>query len=99
MELVVVRGTAPEMTPDLKQIIDGVVAELPDMQREQLAVKFPADDDGLWFFWRHGGRTDQVQIESSTGACPFLIETNRDNERRSGDTPDEVVRTIAGLLR
>jgi hypothetical protein len=71
MELVVVRGTAPEMTPDLKQIIDGVVAELPDMQREQLAVKFPADD-----FWRHGGRTDQVQIESSTGACPFLIETN-----------------------
>jgi hypothetical protein len=87
------------MTPDLQRIVEGVVGELPDVEWEQLQVSHPADDDGLWFFWRPGQRNNDVQIESSSGACPFLIETNRDDERRYGYTPDEVVRTIVTLLR
>lgn len=92
-------GTGPIMTEDLRHIVDGVKAQLPDVEWEQLQVKHPADDDGLWFFWRPGGRFGDVQIESSSGRCPFLIETNFDEERREGRTPDEVVRQIVTLLR
>lgn len=87
------------MTEDLRQIIDGVQAELPDAEWAQLEVKWPADDDGLWFFWRPQGRFGDVQIESSSGCCPFLIETNFDNERRVGETPTEVIAHVTALLR
>jgi hypothetical protein len=87
------------MTPHLRQIIDGVQSALPDVEWEQLPVKWPADDDGLWFFWRKGRRCDEVQIEWSSGTCPFLIETNRDAERRWGFTPAETIETIVALLR
>lgn len=86
------------MTDDLRKIVVGVQAQIPDLQWEQLTVKFPADDDGVWFFWRPGGRVGDVQIESSSGTCPFLIETNLDNERREGRTPSEVIRQIVALL-
>ena len=92
------RGTAPGMTPDLRRIIDGVLADLPDVEWQQLWVSHPADDDGLWFFWRRARRDERVQIESSSGFCPFLIETDRDDERRWGQTPDEVASTIVALL-
>lgn len=92
-------GTAPKMTDDLRQIIDGVLAELPDTEWAQLEVTSPADDDGLWFFWRPEGRFGDVQIESSSGTCPFLIETAFDDERRHGRTPGEVAACIVTLLR
>jgi hypothetical protein len=87
------------MTPDLRQIIDGVRRVLPDVEWEQLTVSWPADDDGLWFFWRQGHKADDVQIESPSGSCPFLIETNRDEERRWGSTPAETIESIVALLR
>ena len=93
-----VKGTAPKMTPDLQQIIAGVTGALPDVEWEQLQVTYPADDDGLWFFRRQGRRWWDVQIESSSGTCPFWVETNLDNEHRRGQTPDEVVETIVALL-
>lgn len=91
-----VRGTAPEMTPDLRQVIDGVESALPDVAWKQLTVKWPADDDGLWFFSRQGR---QVQIESSSGMCPFVIESDQDAERRSGLTPAETIVTVVSLLQ
>jgi hypothetical protein len=94
-----VHGTAPNMTPDLRQIIDGVHRALPDVEWEQLPVKWAADDDGLWFFWRKGRMGEDVQIESSSGTCPFLIETARDAERRWGFTPAETIETVVALLR
>jgi hypothetical protein len=86
------------MTADLQRIIDGVTAELPNVDWEQLRVTHPADDDGLWFSWWRGGPRDEVQIESSSGSCPFLIETTLDNERRWAETPEDAVRTIVSLL-
>ena len=87
------------MTPDLRQIIDGVQGILPDVEWEQLPVSWPADDDGLWFFWRRGLKEQDVQIESPMGACPFLIETTRDAEARWGVTPAETIEVIVALLR
>jgi hypothetical protein len=41
----------------------------------------------------------EVQIESPSGSCPFLIETNWDAERRWVSTPAETIETIVTLLR
>jgi hypothetical protein len=86
------------MTPDRAAIIRGVEAEIPDVTWEELAVTWPADDDGLWFFRVPGG-SYEAQIESSEGVCPFLIETDRHNDRHFGDTVDDVVDTIVCWLR
>jgi hypothetical protein len=93
-----VKGTAPSMTPDLASIIKGVRAQLPGVEWEQLQVKWPADDDGLWFF-KLPGRKYEVQIESSFGVCPFLVETGRHGERHVAKTVDDVVDTVVRWLR
>jgi hypothetical protein len=58
-------------------------------------VTHPADDDGIWFF-RNGDV--EVQIESSTGNCPFLIESNIQLERHTGNDVAGVIRLIAAQL-
>ena len=60
---------------DVDVVIALIRERLPEVAVEQLQVKFPADDDGLWFF-RLPGRGVEVQIESSTGECPFLVEND-----------------------
>jgi hypothetical protein len=76
-----------------------VRAEVPDVEWEQLWVSHAADDDGLWFFRRRGQQWWTVQIESSTGNCPFLIEGNGDGERLDGvTTPAEVARIVVSWL-
>jgi hypothetical protein len=91
------KGTAPSMTPELEQIIRGVTARLPKVQCEQLPVTHASDDDGLWFF-RLPGREGEVQIESSTGTCPFLIESDGHHERQVGATVEDVVSIVVQWL-
>ena len=75
-----------------------VRAAYPDVACEQLQVAHPgADDDGLWFITRPGV-ANEVQIESSTQGCPFLIEHERTPERWSGDTIDDVAKRVIALL-
>src|SRR4051812_12917084 len=92
------RGTAPEMTPDLSQIIDRVTAAFPDVEWQQLQAKWPADDDGVWVVNRPGGRFGDIQIESSSGLCPFVVESVFNNARFVGETPAEVANTVVELL-
>jgi hypothetical protein len=81
---------------DIDQIIARLRAEIPGVQIEQLRVVHTrADDDGLWFI-RIPGRI-KVQIESSNGACPFLIEWDLSAERFHGHSIDEVVSTVRRL--
>lgn len=91
------RGTAPEMTPDLREIIQRVAAARPDVEWWQVWVSHPADDDGLWAFQRRGEQYPDVQIESSRGVCPFLVEGG-DNIRRTGATPEEVASIVLDLI-
>lgn len=60
--------------------IDGVIASLhdfwPGVRVAQLRVLHAeADDDGLWFVSHPDGR-GEVQIESSRGTLPFLVEAD-----------------------
>lgn len=85
------------MKRDVDTIIEQMRAEYPTLEVEQLKVKFPGDDDGLWFFSHPGGKFE-VQIESSYGKCPFLIEANEHDERVEAQTVEEVIVTLKNWL-
>jgi hypothetical protein len=60
--------------------IDELIASLlrlhPAISVKQLRVAHPGvDDDGLWFV-RHPEGMVEVQVESGTGAPPFLVESD-----------------------
>jgi hypothetical protein len=60
---------------DIEIIISALADQFPAIRSEQLKVKHPgADDDGLWFF-KHPDSPYEVQLESSSGMCPFLFES------------------------
>jgi len=85
------------MTRDIDQIIELLRREIPGVQITQLQVPHPgADDDGLWFI-KVPGLTKEVQIESSSGACPFLIESDFSSERHNGRSIYETVGTVMKL--
>jgi len=85
------------MPRDIDQIIEQLKAELPGIEVTQLQVAHPgADDDGVWFIRIPGG-DGEVQIESSNGNCPFLIESDLSSDRLYGRTIDEVIQKVRRL--
>jgi hypothetical protein len=84
---------------DIDTIIERMRTEHPGTDVRQLKVKFPgADDDGLWFF-RHPTTSVEVQIESSSGMCPFLIETDGSDDRKEVHSVEAVLDTLKTWLR
>ena len=86
------------MKRDIDFIIEQLIASIPGILIEQLKVAHPgADDVGLWII-NIPDRENQVQIESSEGSCPFLIESDFNDERFHGHTVQEVVVTVKRLF-
>ncbi len=83
---------------DVERIIELIQGKYPSVDVQQLKVLHPgADDDGLWFFNWPGSRF-QVQIESWTGICPFLIETDENDARITTQSVDETITVLVKLL-
>ena len=82
---------------EIGEIIDRFKRMYADGEVEQLRVKFPADDDGLWFF-RRGSKSNEVNVESSLWKCPFLVEHLADTRRFYANTIDETVKVLSLLL-
>jgi hypothetical protein len=83
---------------DVEKIVQLVRAQFPTVTAEQMKVLRPgADDDGLWFF-HHPESPFEVQIESSTGMCPFLIETDESDVRLTVNSVEEAVQALSVLL-
>ncbi len=86
------------MPRDIDQIIELLRRHIPGVQITQLRVTHPdADDEGLWFL-KVPGRREEVQIESSSGNCPFIIESDLNTDRQYGRSVDEVVGTVWKLF-
>lgn len=84
---------------DVDAIILAVASCLPGVIWRQLQVSHPgADDDGIWFFWLKD-QDGLVQIESSEGALPFVIETDKHNERAKEGTLSGVVSKVVEWLQ
>jgi hypothetical protein len=81
----------------IDHVIDAIRSTLPGARVEQLKVKFPADDDGLWFV-NHPNSDVEVNIESSTGELPFLIENSRNDARVTANSLDDTVAAVATAL-
>jgi hypothetical protein len=85
------------MARDIDRIIERLKTEIPDVHVVQLQVSHPgADDDGLWFI-EVPGRIEKVQVESSHGECPFLIESDFSAASSLGHTVEEVISTVKRL--
>jgi len=84
---------------DIDEIIAKVQRELPTSGVWQLKVKRPTDDDGIWYFSLPDVEPE-IQIESSFGMCPFLVETNEQSsyDARHAKTVDEAVSMIVDYL-
>jgi len=82
---------------DVDEIIKCLSDVLPGVEVTQLKVANLADDDGLWFI-KVPGITGQVQIESSRSMCPFLIESDFEAKRYTGNTIEEVVAIVQRLF-
>lgn len=58
---------------DVDHVMELVATALPDISVVQHHDAWPADDEGVWFF-RLPNVEHTIQLESSTGMCPFFIE-------------------------
>jgi hypothetical protein len=80
---------------DIEIIINTLVEQFPAIKSQQLQVKHPgADDDGLWFF-RHPDSPHEVQLESSSGICPFLFESTEHGHAYEAATIQAAVSLVA----
>jgi hypothetical protein len=87
----------PTTHRDIEEVIKQVQLLLPDVVVRQHTVTHEADDDGLWYF---SLPSVDIQVESSYGKCPFVIETD---EQSSSDalealTVEQTVKLIADYL-
>lgn len=84
---------------DIDNVIQQILAVCPKARIRQLDVRHPrADDDGLWFFEQPASKFE-VQVESTNGTCPFLIETDETKERLTTSSVDETVEVLMKLLQ
>ncbi len=83
---------------DIDVVIRRVPQEMPEVEVKQLRVKWPADEDNLWWFDLPEFKAS-IQIEGAR--CPFLIETNEQSSREAikATTVDEAVEMIVSYLR
>jgi len=90
---------------DIDQIIAAARERLPDLVVEQHQQSWPGDDDGLWFFSLPGIAKD-IQLESSYGMCPFIVEhsdmkssTDAETARSIEEAVEKVVAYLTSLKR
>ena len=84
---------------DIDHIVVNVQHQLPEVIVSQLQKKFMSDDDGIWWFSLRGESQD-IQLESFSGYCPFLVETDEQSSHlaRTAQTVEEAVAVIVSYL-
>ena len=86
---------------DIEAVISGVRSLIPSVIVVQMQQSHPADDDGLWWF-RLPGVSRDIQIESSTYDCPFLVEHSdmaSTSEAITAHSVPEAVFSVVSYLR
>lgn len=81
---------------DIHAIMNAVTQALPACSITQEAAYLPtSNDDGIWYF-KLPEAERSVQIESSSGMCPFLLET--EDEKGPIARPFASVKEIAAFI-
>jgi hypothetical protein len=79
------------MESDIKKIIKQLNKLCPHLSIFQFSPLLDADDNGLWLISYNG---IGIQLESSSGNCPFLLESNEHNTRYHLNSINEVISKI-----
>jgi hypothetical protein len=82
---------------DIDQITASVRARLPDVEVDQWVKQDPTDDDGIWYFKRPG-TTGEIQLESTSGNCPFTVESDGMKGSKQAKTQEAAVQLITDYL-
>jgi hypothetical protein len=83
---------------DVDHIIQSIMKICPTAKTTRLSVsQRGVDDDWLWFFQQPDGQFG-VQIEWSTGMCPFRIETEGTDVRFTANSIDQAIEILIDLL-
>jgi hypothetical protein len=87
---------------DIDWVMDLVKSHLPQVRVVQYQNVWPADDEGVWFFRLPDIKND-IQLESSTGMCPFFVEHDGMKSPADGGgwnamTVDEAARMVVDYL-
>jgi hypothetical protein len=85
---------------DIDKIIDLVRRQLPGISVVQHHDVWPGDDEGVWFFQLQHIST-RIQLESSTGTCPFIFEQDgmkSAGEAGSASSVDEAAQVVVSYL-
>ena len=89
------------MSREIDQILERVKQRLPAVQMWQHWVKNPlVDDDGIWWF-RLPNIIKAIQIESSFGMCPFMVEHDdmkSTSEAETARTVEEAIEKVVSYL-
>jgi hypothetical protein len=83
---------------DIDQVIAALRRRHSDLAVEQRPVAYAAVDEGIWFI-NLPSTSIEVQLESSTGNCPFLIESSRSPERLHAASIGETINMVSAMLR
>jgi hypothetical protein len=85
---------------DIDQITAAVRERIPGVHVEQWIKISPTDDDGLWYF-RRPDANGEIQLESSSGNCPFTVESDAmksSAQAIKAPTPDVAVKLVTDYL-
>jgi hypothetical protein len=85
---------------DIDEILAALRESIPQLQVTQHQQSWPGDDDGLWFFSIAKSRK-HIQVESSWGQCPFIVEHSdmlSSSEAIIANSIQEVVQEVVSYL-
>ena len=88
------------MSRDIDLIISAVREQLPEVDVQQWQKMHPGDDDGMWFFSLEGNK-GEIQLESSSGNCPFMVESDamsRSDQATQVATVPDAVKSVTDYL-
>lgn len=85
------------MEHDVDKIIEVIKEKFSGVKVESVNPFVPGSFyQGLWFF-NIPNVDGEIQIESSNGNCPFLVESHLNDDRYNGYSVVEVVSIIENL--
>ena len=77
---------------DIDQVLRALQRRYPDLRVEQ-----PPADDATWLIDLPSGMT-KVRLESSSGNCPFMVESSVSPERLHAASIGEAINMVSTLL-
>jgi len=82
---------------DIDQVIAALRRRHSGLLVEQRPVTHAAVDEDIWFI-NLPSASIEVQLESSTGNCPFLVESSLSPERLHAATIGEAINMVSTML-